>query len=295
MAVGSNAPPEPGLLARAPSTALILSGIASVQFGSAIAATLFARVGPAGAVLLRLVTASIVLMALWRPRVRGRSRRDLGLAITFGLVLAGMNLSFYEALHHIPLGIGVSIEFVGPLAVAIGGSRRPVDLVWVVLAAGGILALTHGGTHHLSAEGVVLALVAGACWALYILLNARVGQAFAGGTGLALAMCVATLAVLPAGAAAGGAHLFDIRSLALGAAVGMLSSAIPYSFEIEALRRISVSLFGVLMSLEPTMAAVAGLIVLGQSLSVRELLGIALVVAASAGASLGSRRPPVDA
>ena len=295
MTVGSNAPPAPGLLARAPSTALIVSGIASVQFGSAIAATLFARVGPAGAVLLRLVTASIVLMALWRPRLRGLSRRELVLAVAFGLILAGMNLSFYEALHRIPLGIAVSIEFVGPLAVAIGGSRRPVDLVWVVLAAAGILALTHGGTHHLSAAGVVLALVAGVCWGLYILVNARVGQAFPGGTGLALAMCVASLAVLPVGVAAGGSHLFELRSLALGAAVGMLSSAIPYSFEIEALRRISVSLFGVLMSLEPAMAAVAGLIVLGQNLTGRELVGIGLVAAASAGASLGSRRAPVDA
>jgi inner membrane transporter RhtA len=281
------------LLARAPSAGLMVGAIASVQFGSAIATTLFARVGPGGAVLLRLLSASIVLVALWRPPVRGRTRRELMLVIAFGLVLAGMNLTFYTALHRIPLGIAVSIEFLGPLAVAVGGSRRPVDLVWVVLAAVGIVALTHGGTRHLSGVGVAFALAAGCLWAAYILLNARVGQAFEGGSGLALAMCVAAVAALPAGVIDGGAHLLEPRSLALGTAVGMLSSAIPYSFELEALRRIAVHVFGVLMSLEPAMAALAGLIVLGQGLSARELVGIALVVAASAGASLRSRAAPV--
>jgi inner membrane transporter RhtA len=271
----------------------MLGAIGSVQFGSAIAATLFAQVGPGGAVLLRLLSASIVLLALWRPRLRGRTKRELFLAAAFGLVLAGMNLSFYTALHRIPLGIAVSVEFLGPLAVAVGGSRRPIDGLWVVLAAVGIVALTHGGTRHLSGVGVAFALAAGCLWAAYILLNARVGQAFEGGTGLALAMCVASVAALPAGLIDGGMHLLEPRSLALGAAVGMLSSAIPYSFELEALRRIAVHVFGVLMSLEPAMAALAGLIVLGQGLSARELVGIALVVAASAGASLESRQAPV--
>jgi inner membrane transporter RhtA len=271
----------------------MVGAIASVQFGSAIAATLFARVGPGGAVLLRLVSASVVLLALWRPRIRGRTRRELVLAVGFGLVLAGMNLSFYTALHRIPLGIAVSIEFLGPLAVAVGGSRRPIDVLWVLLAAAGIAALTHGGTRHLSGVGVAFALAAGCLWAAYILLNARVGRAFEGGTGLALAMCVGSVAALPFGVIDGGAHLLEPRSLLLGTAVGMLSSAIPYSFELEALRRIAVSLFGVLMSLEPAMAALAGLIVLGQGLSARALVGIALVVAASAGASLQTREPPV--
>jgi inner membrane transporter RhtA len=286
--------PNAGLLARTPSPGLVIGAIGSVQFGSAIAATLFAQVGPAGSVLLRLVSATIVLMALYRPRVRGRSRRELALAAVFGLVLAGMNLSFYEAIHRIPLGIAVTIEFVGPLAVAVVGSRRKLDFLWVGLAAAGILALTHtGGAHGIDGVGVILALVAGSMWATYILINARVGRVFAGGTGLALAMCVGSLAVLPAGIAAGGSHLLEPRSLALGAAVGMLSSAIPYSFEIEALRRIPPSVFGVLMSIEPAMAALAGFIVLGQGLGVRALLGIALVVAASVGASQRSTEAPV--
>jgi inner membrane transporter RhtA len=281
------------VLARAPSGGLVVVAIASVQFGSALAATLFGQVGPGGAVWLRLVSASIVLVAIWRPRWRGRTRRELLLVALFGVVLAGMNLSFYHALHRIPLGIAVTIEFVGPLAVALGGSRRRIDLLWVALAAAGILALTHGGSHRLDGLGVAFALLAGCLWGAYILLNARVGRAFAGGTGLALSMCVASVVALPAGLIEGGTHLLEPRSLALGAAVGMLSSAIPYSFELEALRRIATSVFGVLMSLEPAMAALAGFIVLGQGLSGRALAGMALVVAASIGASRQAREAPV--
>jgi len=284
---------DAGLLARAPSGALVLGAIGSVQFGSALAATLFARVGTSGAVVLRLVSASVVLLAVWRPRLRRRARRELLLVATFGLVLAGMNLSFYNALDRIPLGIAVSIEFLGPLAVAVGWSRRRIDLLWVALAVAGILALTRAGAHGLSAIGVAFALAAGCFWAAYIVLNARVGRRFEGGAGLALAMCVASAAVVPAGVIDGGGHLLEPRSLALGAAVGMLSSAIPYSFELEALRRIAVNVFGVLMSLEPAMAALAGLIVLGQGLTARAVAGIALVVAASAGASIGAAQPPV--
>jgi inner membrane transporter RhtA len=285
--------PRAGLLERAPSTALVVGGIASVQFGSAIAATLFHRIGPAGAVLLRLVSASVVLVAIWRPRLAHRTRRELALAAAFGLVLAAMNLTFYEAIHRIPLGIGVTIEFTGPLAVAVAGSRRKLDLVWVGLAAGGIVALMHGDTHGLNTLGVVLALVAGGLWASYILLNARVGRVFQGGTGLALAMCVAAVVALPFGVAQGGSALVQPHYLLLGCAVGMLSSAIPYSLEMEALRRMATNVFGVLMSLEPAMAALAGFLVLGQDLAAREIIGIALVVVASVGASRRTREPPL--
>jgi inner membrane transporter RhtA len=284
---------RPGLLARTPSSALVVGAIASVQFGSAIAATLFAQIGPGGAVMLRLIFGTIMLLAVWRPRVRGRTRREFLLAATFGLVLCFMNLSFYEALHRIPLGIAVTFEFVGPLTVALAGSRRAVDLFWVALAAAGIVALTHGGVHHLNGLGVALALLAGALWGTYIIVNAQVGRAFEGGTGLALAMCVASVAILPFGITQGGSHLFELRSLLLGGAVGMLSSAIPYSFEIEALRRIVPSVFGVLMSIEPAMAALAGFIVLGQGLGARALFGIGLVVVASVGAARQTREAPV--
>ena len=282
-----------GILGRAPSGMLVVGAVASVQFGSAIAATLFAQVGPAGAVLLRLVFGTIILLALWRPRLHGYTRYELGLVCVFGLVLGCMNLSFYSAIHRIPLGVAVTIEFVGPLGVAVVGSRRARDLVWVALAVAGIVSLTRGDTSHLDALGVFFALLAGCLWATYIIVNARVGRAFSGGTGLALAMCMSTIVVLPFGIVQGGSHLLEPRSLALGAVVGLLSSAIPYSCEIEALRRIRPSVFGVLMSTEPAMAALAGFIVLGQSLSARELLGIVLVAIASVGAARGAHEAPI--
>jgi inner membrane transporter RhtA len=282
------------LLAPAPSPVLVLGAIASVQFGAAIAVTLFARIGPGGAVFLRLLGGTIILVPLWRPQWRGRSRRDVMFAGLFGLVLASMNFTFYSAIHRIPLGIAVTFEFIGPLMVAIVGSRRPLDLVWVALAAAGILALTEGGVHHLDGLGVALALLAGGLWAAYILINARVGRAFEGATGLSLAMCVASLLMIPLGVAQGGSHLLEPRSLLLGAAVGLLSSAIPYSFENEALRRIDPAVFGVLMSIEPAMAALAGFIALGQGLTARAVLGIGLVVIASVGAARRIREAPVD-
>ena len=284
---------RPGLLARAPSGGLVLAAIASVQFGGALAVHLFPTVGPGGAVLLRLASASVVLAVISRPRLREVPLRRLPLVAAFGLVLAGMNLSFYASIDRIPLGIAVSLEFVGPLTVAVAGSRRWIDLVWVVLAIAGILALTHvGGTRTVDGLGVAFALLAGCCWGAYILLSARVGRSFERGTGLSLAMCFAALVTLPVGIASAGTHLLEPRVLALGCAVGMLSSAIPYSFELEALRRIAPPVFGVLMSLEPAMAALAGLLVLGQGLSVRTLAGMALVIGASIGASRRTKEAP---
>lgn len=289
----ATASPPTGLLTPAPSSVLVLGAIASVQFGSAIATTLFHRIGPGGAVWLRLLFGTLILIPLWRPRLAGRTRRELLLPCVFGLVLAAMNFSFYSAIHRIPLGIAVTLEFAGPLCVAVAGSRRPVDLAWVALALAGILALTRGGVHHLDGVGVALALFAGVLWASYILLNARVGRAFEGGTGLTLAMCVASLVMAPIGIAQGGSRLLEPHVLLLGAVVGLLSSAIPYSFENEALRRIDPALFGVLMSIEPAMAALAGFLVLGQGLTSRAVVGIGLVVVASVGAARESRKAPV--
>ncbi len=281
-----------GPIQRVPATGLVLGGIASVQFGAALAATLFVRVGPSGAVLLRLASATIVLAIVSRPRIRGRTRDELLLALVFGLILAAMNLTFYQAIDRIPLGVAVTIEFAGPLIVAVISSKRRLDLIWIALAALGILALMNGDTHSLNTLGVILALIAGCLWGCYILVNSRVGQAFEGGAGLSLAMCVATVAVLPVGVAQAGVHLLEPHVLVIGAAVGMLSSAIPYSCELEALRRMATNVFAVLMSVEPAMAAFAGFVVLGQSLSTREFVGIALVVAASVGVSLKARNAP---
>jgi inner membrane transporter RhtA len=282
---------DSGVLARAPSSGLVVGAIMSVQLGAALAVNLFSRVGPGGAVLLRLAAASIALAAIWRPRLRGRTRSELLLAAAFGLALAAMNFSFYSAIDRIPLGIAVSLEFVGPLAVAVAGSRRKVDLLWVGLAALGIVALTRGSGHALDGFGVALALLAGCLWGAYIMLSARVGRAFERGTGLAIAMCFASVFMLPVGVGAAGGHLLEPRSLVVGAAVGILSSAIPYSFELEALRRIPPHVFGVLMSLEPAIAVLAGFVILGQSLGARAVFGVALVV----GASIGASRPPASA
>jgi inner membrane transporter RhtA len=278
-----------------PPTLLVLLGIASVQFGAALAKGLFDELGVGGTVFLRVLFAALVLMAIWRPSLRGRGHHDLLLVAVFGLVLAGMNLAFYSSLDRIPLGAAVTFEFVGPLGVAVAGSRRPLDLVWVALAAAGILLLSDLGAGGLDTLGIALALLAGALWAAYILLSARIGQRYDGADGLALAMVVGAAALAPVGVAEGGGELLVPWILAAGLAVAVLSSAIPYALEMEALRRMPTGVFGVLMSLEPGMAALAGYVLLGEDLVAREIVAIMLVVAASAGASRSAAIAPRDA
>ena len=280
---------------RVPPTLLVVGAASSVQFGAAFAKTIFDEIGPGGTVFLRTLFAALVLCAIWRPRISGHSRRDIVLILLFGASLAGMNGLFYASLDRIPLGVAVTFEFVGPLSVAVFGSRRRLDLVWVALAAAGILLLSDFGGTDLDGLGVALALAAGAFWAAYILLAARVGQAFPGGDGLALAMAVGVLPLAPVGIAEGGSDLLVPWILAVGFAVAMLSSAVPYTLELEALRRLPAGVFGVLMSLEPALAATAGFIVLGEDLAAREVVAILLVVAASAGAARGANFAPRDA
>jgi inner membrane transporter RhtA len=282
-------------LDRIPPTALVLGGIGSVQFGAAFAKTLFDEVGPGGAVLLRVAFAALILCALWRPALRGRSATDWRLILAYGFVLVAMNLSYYESLDRIPLGIAVTFEFIGPLGVAIAGSRHTRDVLWVTLAAAGILLLSDFGTADLDGVGVALALLAGCFWAAYILLVARVGKAMPGGQPLALAMAAGTFMLAPVGVGQGGTELLSVSVLGIGAAVAVLSSVIPYTLELEALRRMPSNVFGVLMSLEPAAASLAGFLILGQDLVAREIVAIGLVVTASAGAARGSRVPPRDA
>jgi inner membrane transporter RhtA len=280
---------------RVPPPALVIGAVSSVQLGAAIAKSIFDEVGSGGAVFLRVLFAALVLALLWRPRISGLSRSELWLAFLFGLSLAGMNFSIYAAIDRIPLGVAVTFEFVGPLAVAVFGSRRPLDLAWVVLAAAGILLLSDFGGGSLDGVGVAFALIAGGFWAAYILLSARVGQVFPGGDGLALAMLVAVVPLAPFGIAQGGSDLLVPWILAVGFAAGMLSSALPYTLELEALRHLPVGVFGVLMSLEPAVAALAGFVILGQDLVAREVVAIGLVVLASAGAARGATVAPRDA
>ncbi|UFS96452.1 EamA family transporter [Nocardia huaxiensis] len=266
-----------------PPTALVLGGIVSVQLGAAFAKQLFGATGPAGAVSLRLGFAGIILLIIWRSALR-IDRRAIPVVLAYGAVLGSMNLCFYEAIDRIPLGMAVTIEFLGPLAVALAGSRKWIDPVWAVLAGGGVLLLTQADG-PVSMTGVLLALAAGGFWAGYILLTARLGERTSGGGGLALAMAFGGLLMAPAGIVEAGTALLDPAVLAVGFAVALLSSVVPYSLELEALRRIPPRVFGILMSLEPAVAAMAGLLVLGQVLGVGQWAGVVCVVAASAGAT----------
>ena len=280
--------------ARVPAVTLVLGAVVSVQTGAAVATTLFDELGPTGTVMVRLGFAAIILTAIWRPSIAGMGgaqRRDV---ILFGLALAGMNACFYLALDRIPLGIGVTLEFVGPLGVAFASSRDRLDLLWAGLAGAGIVLLSPLPGGDLDSLGCALALLAGGFWAAYIVLAERIGRSFPGGQGLALAMVVAGALLLPIGIADAGAELLSPGLLAVGLVVAILSSAIPYSLELEALRRLPRGTFGVLMSLEPAVAATIGFVGLDQGLAASEVLAIALVVTASAGA-LRTAPPPVEA
>ena len=281
---------------RVPAVWLVLVGIASVQLGAAVAKDLFDELDPTALTWLRLVTSAVVLVALARPRLGGRSREDWLVALAFGASLGVMNWAIYQSFARIPLGIAVTIEFVGPLLVAVAGSRRPRDLVWVGLAGGGVLLLGLG-PGAVTPAGVALALLAGAAWAAYILLSARTGARWPGLDGLAVASVVAALLLTPAAIPAGGSDLLDGRLLLLGAAVGLLSSVVPYSCELVALRTLAPATFGILMSLEPAAAALAGLAVLGEVLSPLQWTAVAAVVLASVGATRSARAsgspPPI--
>lgn len=274
------------------AVALLVLGMVSVQLGAAFAITLFDELGGSGTVLLRVVFAAAILLAVFRPRIRGRSPQDLRLAAAFGVVLGLMNWSFYESIERIPLGASVTIEFLGPLAVAVWKSRRRLDLLWVALAGTGVMLIADPFSGAgLDGLGVALALFAGALWGAYILLSARVGRVWPQASGLAVGCAVAAVITLPAGIAEGGAQLLAPELLAAGAVVGLACSVIPYGLEMEALRRIPEGVFGVLMSLEPAIAATAGLLVLGQGLSVVDTVAIGLVVIASAGAAAEVSQP----
>ncbi|WP_055637576.1 EamA family transporter, partial [Streptomyces griseoruber] len=282
--VPAGAPGVPGRFGSFGPVGLVLAGGISVQFGGALAVTLMPRAGALGVVALRLAVAAVVLLVVCRPRLRGHSRADWGTVVVFGVTMAAMNGLFYQAVDRIPLGPAVTLEVLGPLALSVLASRRALNLVWAGLALAGVFLLGGGGFAGLDPVGVAFALGAGAMWAAYIVFSARTGRRFPQADGLALAMAVGALLFLPLGVAESGAKLADPVTLGLGAAVALLSSVLPYTLELLALRRLPASTFAILMSLEPAIAATAGLLVLGQSLTLPETAAIALVVAASMGA-----------
>jgi inner membrane transporter RhtA len=272
---------------------MILTGIVSVQFGAGLAYKLFGQIPPAAVTGLRLWTSAAAMVALsghgFTRSIRDlRQRRawaDAAIAGSFGISLGVMNFSIYQSFARIPLGIAVTIEFLGPLAVAVAGSRHLRDIGWVLLAATGVVLLTQGGHGHLDVTGVLFAVLAAACWAAYIVLSKATGRRFPGSAGLAIAMVVAAVLVTPPAVIAGGGAMFRPAILATGAAIGILSSVIPYRLELESLRRMPTRLFGVWMSLEPAVAALIGVAMLGQRLSVVEWVAIGCVMIACAGAA----------
>ncbi len=275
------------LLGSVPPTGLLLGGIISVQFGAALAKGLFPVIGAAGAAGVRLAFAAVVLLAVWRPSLR-MTRRQWLVVLGYGAVLGLMNLAFYEALQRLPLGIAVTIEFLGPLAIALAGSRRWLDALWALLAAAGVALLADLG--GVSLLGILFALAAAVCWASYILLGAKLGEHTAGGSGLAIGMAMGAVVIAPFGVAEAGSALLNPTILLIGFGVALLSSVIPYSLELEALRKIPPRLFGVLMSVEPAVAALAGVLILGESLLPVQWLAIMCVVTASAGATYLARK-----
>ena len=268
---------------------LVLVGILSVQFGAGIAKSLFDEVAPTTIVWLRLLTSAVVLVAVARPRLTGRTRADWLVVVGFGVALGTMNWSIYQAFARIPLGVAVTLEFVGPLTLAVLGSHRPRDLLWVVLAAAGVTVLGVQGGGSLTVAGVVFALLAGAAWAAYILLSAQTGRRWPGLDGLALASALAAAPLALPAVLTGHGALTDGRILVLGGLVGLLSSVVPYSCELVALRTLRPSVFSILMSLEPAAAALAGIVVLGELLTLRQWVAMACVVVASVGATASGR------
>ena len=272
----------PGLAARVPAPVLVLLAVLSVQFGGALAATLVPAIGAAGSVTLRLLIGTLILLAVARPRLRGHSRQAWVTVVLFGLALGAMNWSFYASLGRLPIGVAVTIEFVGPLLLTVALSRRAVDFVAVVGAAAGVVLISEALSvpfAELDLLGLGLAALAGACWAAYVVLSKRTGAAFSQLDGLAIAMVVASVAVAPFGL--GSVPLWTGEILLKGLGIAVLSSVLPYSLELLALRRMSSRVFGILLSLEPAMAALAGFLVLHQRLTGLQILGIGFVVGAS--------------
>lgn len=262
---------------------LVLGAVLSVQFGGALAATLVPRIGAAGSVLLRLCFAMVILVAVARPSVRRRSRSDWLTVVLFGAALAAMNTAFYASLAHLPIGVAVTIEFLGPLTLAAVLSRRGRDLAAVVAAGLGVLLVSGAigaSWGRFEPVGIFFAALAGAMWAAYIVLSQRTGRAFAGLDGLALALVVSSALVAPIGLPS--VPTWTPRDVALGFGIAVLSSVLPYSLELVALRHLARSVFGILLSLEPAVAALAGFVVLHQVLDAGQVVGMALVVGASA-------------
>jgi len=284
----------PRSLALGPLLPLLLSMV-SLCVGTSFAKSLFPVAGPAGMTALRIGLSAAMLVAVQRPWRWRLDRRQARAVAGYGVVLAAMNLSFYAAVARLPLGIAIAIEFLGPLGVAVAGSRRAADFGWVALAAGGValLVLPGSGGHPIDPVGVGWALLAALCWALYILVGKHATAVVPQHRIVCLGLIVAALVAVPVGAMQAGAVLLHPSVLLTGLAVAILCSALPYPLELAALKRLPARVFGIVVSLEPAIGALAALAVLGERLGGWQLAGIAAVTTASIGATLARRRPPI--
>jgi inner membrane transporter RhtA len=282
--------PEPRAASLILPIAVLMLAIACFQVGATLAKGLFPAVGAAGTTALRTGLAAIMLCAVWRPWRMRFTRQEAHAVIIYGIALGCMNLSFYSALKTIPLGLAVAIEFTGPLAVAVAASHRTIDYLWIALAVMGLVALlpVSRGSRPLAIEGVGLALLAGVCWALYIIYGRRAGASH-GGPSTALGMVVSSLFIVPIGFAQNGSALLSPAILASGCAVALISSALPYSLEMIAMPKIPTRTLGVLLSLDPALGALAGFLLLHEHLSWLQWTAIACIMVASAGSASADR------
>lgn len=273
------------LLKKPSPTGLLLLAIVSVQFGSALAKSLFSELGPWGVVSLRVSFSTLILFTICRLKWNDTIRQNIKLIVAFGIVFAAMNSCFYASINRIPLGVAIALEFTGPLGLAILKSQRWLDGLWALLAAIGIILLTPLSGANIDSWGIFLALTAGLFWAFYIVISAKVGQKISGIEGLAWALAVSSILLLPIGIAKAGTALLNPKLLVMGAGVAVLSTTLPYSLEMAALRSLPIKVFGVMLSIEPMMGVLAGLLILGEQLSARAIAACLLVSIAAAGAA----------
>ncbi|MBO9676246.1 MAG: EamA family transporter [Sphingobacteriaceae bacterium] len=273
-----------------PPIPAILLSIISVQCGAAIAKALFPQIGAAATASLRIGLSAVILLIAFRPNLFKLTTKQWKYTILYGVCLGVMNMVFYMAIARIPIGLGVTLEFAGPLVLAIFGSKKAIDFIWVILAATGIILITPWTGNGLNLAGILLALLAGVFWAGYIILGGRISKIMKGGEAVAIGMIFATLVILPFGITGGGLSNLSPRLLGLGAALALLSSAIPFTLEMRALKQLPARTFSILMSLEPAMASLAALVFLQEYLTLKECLAVAFVVIASAGSALTARR-----
>lgn len=261
----------------------------SVQSGAAIAKGLFPAIGAAGTASLRIGISAIILLAVYRPNLFKITTSQWKFVIPYGLSLGAMNLIFYLAIERIPLGLAVTLEFIGPLLVAVWGSKRLIDFLWILLAAAGIILIAPWSNSGIDVLGMVLALLAGGFWAAYIILGGKISKIMKGGDAVATGMIFATILIVPIGIIGNGLNSLTPTYFYLGIALALLSSAIPFTLEMKALGQLPARTFSILMSLEPAAASICALIFLQEYLTITELLAVVFVVTASAGSTMTTK------